>query len=183
MTDTDRNDELIVKAGGLRTEIAPERDLWPGITEGIARPKRSRFVPMFAQAAAVVLLVGASSLVTYLAMDRDSDPYMVVAPELNMTPVSFAQRDALGPSYQQARMDMAAQLENELEKLDSETRDKIEKNLALIRKSIDEINTALIDEPNNVLLQEFLLDAYQDELQFMHKVGGLTKHVMSRTDI
>jgi hypothetical protein len=183
MSDTDRNDELIVKARGLRTEIAPERDLWPGIAEGIARPKRSRFVPMFAQAAAVVLLVGASSALTYLAMDGDRDSYMVVAPGLNTAPVSFAQREALGPSYQQARIDMAAQLEGELARLDSETRDKVEKNLAMIRKSIDEINAALIDEPNNVLLQEFLLDAYQDELQLMHKVGGLTKHVMSRTDI
>jgi hypothetical protein len=138
---------------------------------------------MFAQAAAVVLLIGASSALTYLAMDGDSAPQMVVAPELNMAPVSFAQREALGPSYQQARIDMAAQLENELVNLDPETRDKVEKNLAMIRKSINEINAALIDEPNNVLLQEFLLDAYQDELKLMHKVGGLTKHVMSRTDI
>lgn len=183
MSDTDRNDELIAKAGRLETRIGPERDLWPGIAESITRPKRSRFMPMLAQAAAVVLLVGASSVLTYLAMDGDEDPYMVIAPELTMAPVSFAQRDALGPSYQQARIDMAAQLESELEKLDSDTRNKVEKNLAMIRKSINEINAALIDEPNNILLQEFLLDAYQDELRLMHRVGGLTKHVMSRTDI
>ena len=100
-----------------------------------------------------------------------------------MAPVSFAQREALGPSYRQARIDMVVQLDNELEKLDPETRDKVQKNLAMIRKSIDEINPTLIDEPNNVLLQEFLLGAYQDELKLMHNVGGLTKHVMSRTDI
>lgn len=183
MSDTDRNDELIIKARRLRADIAPQRDLWPGIAEGIARPKQSRFMPVFAQAAVVVLLIGASSALTYLAMDGDKTPHIVVAPELNMAPVSFAQREALGPSYQQARIDMSVQLENELEKLDPETRDKVETNLAMIRNSINEINAALIDEPNNVLLQEFLLGAYQDELKLMHNVGGLTKHVMSRTDI
>lgn len=183
MSDTDRKDELIAKAGGLATSISPERDLWPGIAEGITERRRSRFAPVLVQAAAVVLLVGASSVLTYLAMGGDKDPYAVITPELNMAPVSFAQRSALGPKYQQARIDMATQLETELARLDPETRDKVEKNLAMIRNSIDEINKALIDEPDNVLLQEFLLGAYQDELQLMHRVGGLTQHVMARTDI
>ncbi len=78
---------------------------------------------------------------------------------------------------------MATQLEVELARLDPETRKEVEKNLALIRSSIKEINKALVDEPGNVLLQEFLLNAYQDELQLMHRVGGLTQHVMARTDI
>lgn len=183
MSDTDRNDELIAAGSRLAKDISPERDLWPGIAEGISRPTRSRWTPMLAQAAAVVLLIGASSGLTYLAMGGDQDPFAVMTPELTVAPVSFASRGALGPKYQQARIDMATQLEVELARLDPETRREVEKNLALIRSSIDEINKALQDEPENILLQEFLLNAYQDELQLMHRVGGLTQHVMARTDI
>ena len=42
MSDMDRNDKYVATASQLATEISPERDLWPGIAEGIARPRRSR---------------------------------------------------------------------------------------------------------------------------------------------
>ena len=183
MSDTDRNDELIAAGSKLATDIGPERDLWPGIAEGIATRRRSRWTPMLAKAAAVVLLIGASSGLTYLAMGGDKDPYAVISADLSVTPVSFASRSALGPQYQQARIDMETQLEIELARLSLDTRKEVEKNLALIRRSIIEINTALADDPENVLLQEFLLNAYQDELRLMHRVGGLTQHVMTRSDI
>jgi hypothetical protein len=70
MNNTD-DDRLTTAASRLATEISPQRDLWPGIEEAIARPKRSRWTPMFAQAAAVVLLVGASSMVTYFVVKED----------------------------------------------------------------------------------------------------------------
>lgn len=183
MSDTDRNDELIAMAGALKAEISPERDLWPGISEGIARPRRSRWTPILAQAAAVVLLVGASSSVTYLAVSKDKDPFASASPQLTVEPVAFAQRSALGPKYQQARIDMTSQYELELAKLDEDTRAEVEKNLKVIHGAIDEINKALAGDPENVLLQEFLLNAYQDEFRLMNRIGGLTQQVMSRTDI
>ena len=63
MNDRD-DDKLIAAARKLATEVTPQRDLWPGIEDAIKQPKRSRWAPMLAQAAAVVLLVGASSFVT-----------------------------------------------------------------------------------------------------------------------
>ena len=56
------DDKLMEAARALETEIAPERDLWPDIENAIAKPSRGRWNKVFAQAAAVVLLVGASSL-------------------------------------------------------------------------------------------------------------------------
>ena len=75
MSDEDRNDELIAAASGLAKEISPERDLWPGIAEGIAAPKRSRWTPMLAQAAAVVLLIGASSGVFTMCRGPSGSPW------------------------------------------------------------------------------------------------------------
>ena len=71
MNDIERDDELIAAASALSTEISPDRDLWPGIEQAIAAPKRSRWTPMLAQAAAVVLLVGASSGITYFTMKEE----------------------------------------------------------------------------------------------------------------
>ena len=59
-----RADRLDQVAMQLATEIAPERDLWPGIEQAIAAPRRR--MTWLAQAAAVVLLVGASSTVTWM---------------------------------------------------------------------------------------------------------------------
>ena len=48
----ERDDELLAMASRLSTEVTPERDLWPDIQAAITTPRRSRWTPMFAQAAA-----------------------------------------------------------------------------------------------------------------------------------
>ena len=183
MSNEDRNDKLVEAAGKLSTDISPERDLWPGIAERIARPNRSRWTPMLAQAAAVVLLVGASSGLTFLMMKDNQPPAQVVAPDLLFETASYNSAYALGPEYLEARNEVSARLNEELERLSPESRVEVETNLALIRNAIAQINAALEQEPTNVLLQQLLLSAYQDELAMMYRVGGLTQHVMSRKDI
>ena len=59
------DDKLDRAARELATEISPKRDLWPGIAEAIATPKRSRWTPILAQAAAIVLLVGIGSTIEF----------------------------------------------------------------------------------------------------------------------
>ena len=85
------DDKLDQAARQLATEVAPQRDLWPDIEKAITepRPQRSRWTPMFAQAAAVVLLVGASSGLTWLALkdDRPVVVEFVVDPEENVFPM------------------------------------------------------------------------------------------------
>ena len=73
------DDKLDRTARQLATEISPDRDLWPGIAEAITTPKRSRWTPMLAQAAAVVLLVGTSSAVTYIATKDSGGPVCIFA--------------------------------------------------------------------------------------------------------
>ena len=74
------DNKLDLAARQLATEISPERDLWPGIAEAIEKPQRSRWTPVFAQAAAIVLLIGGSSTVTYLAVVDNKGPVTAVAP-------------------------------------------------------------------------------------------------------
>ena len=183
MRDMEREDVFVTKASGLAKEMAPERDLWPGIEEAISRPQRSRWTPRFAQAAAVVLMIGASSGLTWLATKDRVQVIEVVPAGLAVEQASFGGRYALGVGYQEAHRDLEAQLQTELARLSPDAREEIELNLAMIRGAIAEINEALAEEPDNPLLQELLLQTYKEELTLMQRVGGLTQHVMSRRDI
>ena len=171
------------EASNLSTEISPERDLWPGIEQAIRVPQRSRWTARFAQAAAVVLLVGASSMITWVATKDQARIVEVVPAGLVFEQASFGGRYALGVGYQEAHRDLQAQLNTEMERLSPESRKEVEDNLAMIRGAIGQINEALADEPDNPLLQELLLQTYREELAMMQRVGGLTQHVMSRKEI
>ena len=181
---TEQNDDrLTTAARQLRTEISPERDLWTGIAEAIAAPRRRRWTPMLAQAAAIVLLVGASSGVTYLVMKEQPQPVTQVTPELLFEQASFGNRYNLGPGFQDARNALVSDLDVELARLSPGSRAEIERNLEIVHQAIYEINQALEQEPGNELLQERLLSTYREELTLLQRVGGLTRNVMMRNDI
>lgn len=178
-----REDELITRAGRLAQEVAPGRDLWPAVAEAIERPRRSWQTSYLAQAAAVLLLIGASSAVTYVVVHDAATPIAADAGGLIVEPVTYVDHYALGPKYREARGELEAQLDDELERLSPDTRADVERNLTIIRGAIAEISVALDSEPDNALLQQLLLKSYQEELTLMQHVGGLTQRVMARKDI
>lgn len=181
---TERFDEKLDRAARqLATEISPERDLWPDISAAIATPTRSSWSPMLAQAAAVVLLVAASSAVTYVAVKDNSGPLVSIAPELIFEQASFGGNYHLGPGFVDARNSLRSELDAELDSLSPEAREDIQANLDLIHTAIVNISTALEREPDNALLQQKLLQAYREELTLLRRVGGLTRNVMMRNDI
>jgi hypothetical protein len=178
------DDKLMEAARALGTDITPERDLWPEIESALAKPARNRWNTKLVQAAAVVLLIGASSALTYLAMDNrtlSATPHVNTAP-LVIEQASFGDQYMLGPDYQDAREGLKAQLDEELEHLTPAERAEVMKNLEAIRSVIEEINRALTNDPDSALLQELLLSTYQEELSLMMKVGGVTNAAMNRTD-
>jgi len=179
---TNFDDKLDRAARQLATEKAPERDLWPGIEQAIRVPARRR-MPWLAQAAAVILLVGASSAVTYVAVKGDANPVNGTSPDLVFEQAAFGGNYHLGPGFVDARRSLRAQLDAELGRLSPEAQDDIKANLDVIHAAIVEINTALEKEPDNVLLQGKLLRAYREELALLRRVSGLTRNVMTRNDI
>jgi hypothetical protein len=185
-------DELMLAARRLPAGIAPARDLWPGIEKAIettAAPSRGRpgWNRIFAQAAAVVLLVGGSSGITWLTMHEEGQ---TVATEpgvegLSFQPVagSFGSQYNLGPDFIEARNNLAFRLDEELARLSPATRQEVRTNLDTIRAAISEINLALANEPDNALLQGLLLSAYREELALMRRVDGIANSGMRRSDI
>ncbi|HEX6259331.1 MAG TPA: hypothetical protein VFZ51_01670 [Woeseiaceae bacterium] len=186
-------DELMLAARRLPRAIAPGRDLWPGVAKVIEEEKTAaprgkfRWNTLLAQAAAVVLLVGGSSGITWLAMKPDTQTMTTEPPAvtLQFQPVagSFGSQYHLGPEFVDARNDLAARLDEELARLSPETRAEVEGNLETIRAAIVEINLALAEQPDNALLQQLLINAYRDELSVMSRVDSMANSVMRRSDI
>ena len=177
------DDKLMQAAGQLSTQISPERELWPGIAEAIEKPAPKRWSPLFAQAAAVVLLVGASSAVTYMTMKNSVSPPVITTPGMVFEQASFGNRYNLGPGFQDARNALVADLDVELERLSPAARENIEVNITLIHSAINDMNVALEEDPENILLQGRLLRTYREELALLRRVRGLTRNVMLRNDI
>jgi len=195
MNDTDNtkfDDELMAAAAALSEEVAPGRDLWPEIEQAItlpAKPARTAWNSVWAQAAAVLLLVGGSSGVTWLAVSDNAVETLPIAnlaaPDLRFQPVSgsFGSMYNLGPDYQDARRSLSVKVDGQLELLSADERELVQKNIEVIRTAIDEINTALADEPDNALLQKLLISTYREELDMMIRADGITSAAMRRGDI
>jgi len=160
---------------GLPREIGPARDLWPGIAAQL-EPRRAqrRWLPL---AAAAVLLVAASSLITAHVVRRNATPVATVAPTTSasgdLRPASFGPGHALDPEYAAARQQLAAMLAARMDRLPSSARQKVKDNLAELHRAADEINAALALQPGDALLEELLLNTYQDELAVLASVNQL----------
>ena len=135
-----------------------------------------------------MLLVGGSSGLTYLALTGDEDPTVpeLVAPgQLAFAPVSgsFGSQYNLGPDYIDARRVVSANFDEHLKELSPEARQDVLANIETIRKAIEEINLALAEDPDNVLLQELLIESYRDELDVMKRIDVISNYAMVRDDI
>ncbi len=189
-SDKNFDDELMAAAAELATEVRPERDLWPAIEQAISQPVRPAHTvwnSVWAQAAAVLLLVGGSSGVTYLALTGDAETVSPVTegPTLVFESASadFGSMYHLGPDYQDARRSLAVKVDEEMSRLTPEERADVQQNIDLIRTAIEDINKALAAEPDNELLQKLLLDTYREELNLMIRVDDITSAAMRRGDI
>jgi hypothetical protein len=157
--------------------IEPPRDLWLDIAARLeARPARpTRRWPWLA--AAGVLLVIGSSLITASLLRREETVAVqppAPGPEAAMTRAAFGPGQSLGPSYDAIRLQLADSLAARIDRLPPAARAKLEANLAELRRATAEINAALELRPGDPLLEELLINSYQDELAVLANVNQLT---------
>jgi hypothetical protein len=190
------DDRLMQAARALPREIAPERDLWPDIAARIGAEEtppagRDRW-RLVAAVAAAVALVAVSSLMTLWLVDepapvvvRQGPPAGGLALPARSVPLeaSFGAGYTLGPRYERARNELTRDLDRQLAALPEDTRALVNRNLAQIREALAEINDELAENPNNVLLQQLLLAAYQDELAVLMNVNRMAQTLPTRTEI
>jgi hypothetical protein len=160
----------------LPRSIEPGRDLWPAIEARLEpRDVRAGRRWLWPAAAAVLLVVG-SSLITATLL-RDDEPLVAQGPPaagpVGYANAAFGPGQTLDPAYETARQDLARTLSARIDRLPPDARRQVEKNLAEIRRASAEINAALELSPGDPLLEELLLNAYQDELAVLASVNQL----------
>ena len=146
------------KVGSLRElspAIEPPRDLWPQIEARInaqrrsapaAQPRPARALPprWLAAAALVASVAGAP---TALDVAYVSDP-----------------------RYQRDRAALMKSLQARLAALPPAARAKVMASLAALQRAKEDLESALGKDPGNALLQELLVNTYQDEMRVLTDV-------------
>lgn len=173
---TDHTTRLDDALGSLPRSIEPGRDLWPAIDARLEpRTEHAARRWLWPAAAAVLLAVGSSFLTAQL-LRREEPAVARQAPASDaatFTAAAFGPGYSLDPAYDAARQDLARTLSTRIDRLPPEARRQLEKNLAELRRASDEINAALELSPGDPLLEELLLNAYQDELAVLASVNQL----------
>jgi hypothetical protein len=162
----------------LPLDVAPGRDLWPAIEAAIrepasqAAPRATRRVPQFLALAATVaalaigVWIGRSTLPVGIGAPTDA-PTARTAAQPAMVQAAFVN----DPQYRRERAALVRSLESRLAALPPETRQKVAVSLQTIRKSMQDLEAALGRDPSNALLQELLVNTYQEEMRVLSEVN------------
>jgi hypothetical protein len=180
-------DPLLAKAAELPKDVAPSRDLWPGIAARLAEaprvaPPRTPRWP--AALAAGFLVASVSALLTWSIVrspEATAPAQVVQAPASpgELVPVSYGPNSGLTARELVARDQLVAQFREKFETLRPETRVAILKNLKVMQAAADEIDAALAKDPASGMLKGMLVGTYKQELQLYSTVvtssDGLTR--------
>jgi hypothetical protein len=179
-------DPLLAKAAELPKDIAPPRDLWPAIAARIAESGNAPAKPAFRwplALAAAFLVASVSALLTW-TLTRDPAPagsaVIAQAPAAaDIVPVRYGPNSGVSAAEIAARDAMLGQFREAFATLRPETRDAIQKNLAVMQAAADEIDAALAKDPASGMLQGMLAGTYKQELNLYSTVvtarDGLTR--------
>lgn len=160
--------------------IAPERDLLPGIREGIGRDAHrgggSTWMRWAAVAASVIVLTSA----VWVGL-RSIDPGPAPATGTSGTgsvmlaaDVNLAEFEAAEMEYEEAAAHLLGLVEARGDELSPETRAVIRENLQIIDEAIDQVREALNDEPGDTRNGHILNALYRQKVEFLWRVSRLS---------
>lgn len=153
------DDKLNTALGKLPREVAPSRDLWPGI-EGRLKQRcaAASSAWSYGLAASVLVAVAAGGLWAGFHMQqRNGTPQETVAMGTS----------APADPYLTQRAAYAEQSVETATDLTPATRAVILKNLRIIESFLQDIQAALDKDPNNPRLRALLFDLYQNEARLL----------------
>jgi hypothetical protein len=186
----DKGERKVSSLRDLPRDVQPPRDLWSGIEAHIAADRRGadrapderRAVPpgrasrlRWIAAAAVVaalavgMWIGRSFLPTTgfrTDLGGDSGTSARVSTGAGAPEVLQAAY-VTDPKYRRQREALVKSLEAQLAALPPDSRAKVIASLATIHKSMQDLQAALGRDPSNALLQELLVNTYQDEMRVL----------------
>ncbi len=192
----DPQDKDLALRGALRRlpqSVAPSRDLWAGIEQGISaetsRPVSNGHAGAVRWAIAASIIGLAVGALLTLSMQRTQPPPSAQNPPqaqpsaITPPPAASAGYDFVPASTDAVRQKLRADVARQLANLPPATRDKVEKDLLLIKNAVADIQSALAKDPGSALLQDLLVTTYQNELDTLANVQALTSSAQSEVSI
>jgi hypothetical protein len=194
MTNANDNGErkVVSSLRDLPTAVQPPRDLWAGIeariaaegsivTAGTSTRKRassnlSRLRWIAAAAVVAALAVGMWVGRSVLPITRPitipgaGTGASVIVPKTNDGAAALQAAYIVDPKYRKQREALVKSLEAQLAALPPDSRAKVISSLATIHKSMQDLEAELGKDPSNALLQELLVNTYQDEMRVLTTV-------------
>jgi hypothetical protein len=161
----------------LPRAVEPSRDLWPAIEAGLeSRTARASHRWGWLAAAGLLVAVASSLITASLLREGRPDPAQLAAAGdgAPVVTAAFGPGERMGPGYLATRRVLLRDLEARIDRLPPEARTALERNLAELQRASAEINAALALKPGDPLLEELLLNTYQDELAVLASVNQLT---------
>lgn len=165
----------------LPLSVPPPRDLWPQIEAslakeragaggasrfGLLRPSRGQWLSLAAAVGSLAVGVWLGRSMMPVTAPEAAGPVTVATGEPAVLKAAFVS----DPRYLRQRASMIRSVEAQLKQMSPETQAKVGASLATIRKSMQEIQSALGRDPGNALLQELLVNTYQDEMRVLTAV-------------
>ena len=170
----------------LPQDIAPARDLWPAIEARLAaeaarstRPasdagtwaRRANRMRLFA-AAAVIAALGIGIWIGRGGLPHSPATSVNVADAANAFKAGGPRSPYLMDArYTHERESLVKDLEARFAGLPPDTRAKVIQDLTIIQSSMRDLESALGRDPSNALLQELLVNTYQDEMRVLTVVN------------
>lgn len=168
----------------LPREIAPPRDLWKGIEAQISaaapeapapRARTGRLRVLAAAAVVAALVVGIWIGRAVLPVSGGVRPPVAATNSPADEPGAFHAAYVMGPKYINQRAQLVKDLEGRMAHLPPESRAKVLSSLQAINDSKRDLERELGKDPSNALLQELLVNTYQDEMRVLtavHEAGN-----------
>ena len=180
MTERDAGDS-VTRLRDLPQSIEPEMDLWPRIEAQIAgrggavravgaagATRRSwSAARVYLAAAAMVACVAVGVWIGRSGVTGGGAPLAQASRPASATLQAAWVTD---PRYQREHRELMRALGAQLASLPPASRAKVMASLATIRQAKQELESALGKDPGNALLQELLVNTYQDEMRVLTDV-------------
>jgi hypothetical protein len=178
---------LVSSLRELPQAIEPPRDLWPGIESRLqeaaspsahVRALRSsamplRWLALAAMLASVAVGVWIGRSLLPLAHNTGGAPAPFTAAESTAAlgaPTALDAAYETDPRYQRQRAELLRSLQARLATLPPASRAKVMASLETIHRAKEDLERALGKDPGNALLQELLINTYQDEMRVLTDV-------------
>jgi hypothetical protein len=155
----------------LRESGTPQADEGTGHRSGrgAARRWRSQWTSIAAAAAVLAAVVVGVSIDRWILSPNRPVP-RIAARGIGPTSGRMTVAYVTDPRYLRERAALLRSVNARLAQLPPPTRQKVLQSLAAIQQSIQQVQQALGKEPGNALLQELLIDSYQNEMQVLATV-------------